>query len=204
MMETLSSSETSVLTRTTRRNISEDAILHSHRRENLKSYIAEELMSVTDAAIPAVERQTRASGERMPSSRSHVLVFVRKSFRTREFRVLKTSQSKEMNFVTKACMSEISYCGSSLRDDCLHWCLCVPLSSNYTTQAQRRPPPNRKMRGDVLNNPLWTDDKGWSSCLGVEWRLNRILGAKLKWAVHFERKQNDHFGTKTRGTAIIR
>jgi hypothetical protein len=30
--------ETSVLTRTTGRNIPEDTILHSHRRENLKSY----------------------------------------------------------------------------------------------------------------------------------------------------------------------
>jgi hypothetical protein len=32
-----SSSETSVLTRATRRNNPEDTILHSHRRENLKS-----------------------------------------------------------------------------------------------------------------------------------------------------------------------
>jgi hypothetical protein len=37
--EALSSSETSVLTRATRRKIAEDAILHSHRRENLKSYM---------------------------------------------------------------------------------------------------------------------------------------------------------------------
>jgi hypothetical protein len=38
MKEALRSSETSDLTRATRRNITENTILHSHRRENLKYY----------------------------------------------------------------------------------------------------------------------------------------------------------------------
>jgi hypothetical protein len=40
MMAAIPYSETSVLTRGTRRHIPEDGILHNHRRENLKSYIA--------------------------------------------------------------------------------------------------------------------------------------------------------------------
>jgi hypothetical protein len=37
-MEVVRSSETSVLTRDAQRNIPEEGILHSHRRENLKFY----------------------------------------------------------------------------------------------------------------------------------------------------------------------
>jgi hypothetical protein len=40
LMEALRFSERSVLTRTTRRNIPEDGIFHSHRSENLKSSTA--------------------------------------------------------------------------------------------------------------------------------------------------------------------
>jgi hypothetical protein len=39
MMEALHYSETSVLTRATWRKIPEDGILHSHRREKIKSHI---------------------------------------------------------------------------------------------------------------------------------------------------------------------
>jgi hypothetical protein len=40
LMEAILSSETSVLIRASRRHIPEDGILHHHRSENLKSYIA--------------------------------------------------------------------------------------------------------------------------------------------------------------------
>jgi hypothetical protein len=46
IMEVLSSSKTSVLTRTKWHNIPEDGILHSHCSENIKSYTEIEIKSI--------------------------------------------------------------------------------------------------------------------------------------------------------------
>jgi hypothetical protein len=60
MMEAIRSSETSVLTRGTWRNITEDAILHSHRCKNLKSYKPSRNSYVgNEEALKALGRDSR-------------------------------------------------------------------------------------------------------------------------------------------------
>jgi hypothetical protein len=52
MVEAISSSETLVLVRATRRNIPEDAILHSHRREDLNSYLLDHVFQRSNSHTP--------------------------------------------------------------------------------------------------------------------------------------------------------
>jgi hypothetical protein len=71
MKMALSSCETSVLTRTTRRNFSEDAILHSHRRENLKSYILRNVWVLHQLEISNFAEHTPVYIDRTQELRLH-------------------------------------------------------------------------------------------------------------------------------------
>jgi hypothetical protein len=60
------------LTRATRRNIPEDAILHSHRRENLKSYIS---MTYLEAILLVHTVLMELNLSRLPDEAIHVSAF---------------------------------------------------------------------------------------------------------------------------------
>jgi hypothetical protein len=57
MMDVSGSNETSVIIRATRRNIAEDGILHSHRRESLKSYMLQTVFIAHLLKVDGYKRQ---------------------------------------------------------------------------------------------------------------------------------------------------
>jgi hypothetical protein len=78
MMEELSSFETPFLITVTRRNIPEYGILHSHRRENLKSYIAWTLWLRRNLSPVRYERGFYISEDGIPLShrREHLKSYI--------------------------------------------------------------------------------------------------------------------------------
>jgi hypothetical protein len=76
MMKALRSSETSVLTRPTRRKIREDGILHSHRREHLKSDMDE----FGSRAEYFIRKSFRRSAREAEMSHFKFALFIHKSW----------------------------------------------------------------------------------------------------------------------------
>jgi hypothetical protein len=61
MMEAIRSSETSILIRAKRRNIPEDGILHSRRRENLRSFRSKGVYQPPKVAVASEATFTRVN-----------------------------------------------------------------------------------------------------------------------------------------------
>jgi hypothetical protein len=62
MLEAIRSSETSVIIKATRSHISENGLLHSHHRENLKSYICQNCLQRNVDNVEVIFRTSTEHG----------------------------------------------------------------------------------------------------------------------------------------------